>query len=155
MLNDGASGLADLKRCGGVTVVQNPPDADESEMPRTALLASDIDYRAPASDLAALLGRPRAGRARPGRSSPSSGRAGSGDCYGAAVGYSTHRRDRGSRPVSCPGYEGTLSQVRRSPLRFRCQVGHGYTAEALAYEQEGSVDEAVRIALKVMGERVV
>ncbi len=58
-------------------------------------------------------------------------------------------------PLSCPGYEGTLSQVRRSPLRFRCQVGHGYTAEALAYEQEGSVDEAVRIALKVMGERVV
>ncbi|WP_246413272.1 chemotaxis protein CheB [Rhizobium indicum] len=57
MLNDGASGLADLKRCGGMTVVQSPLDAAESEMPRTALLASDIDYRAPAIDLAALLTR--------------------------------------------------------------------------------------------------
>ncbi|WP_371858176.1 chemotaxis protein CheB [Pseudomonas sp. ERMR1:02] len=57
MLNDGASGLADLKRCGGVTVVQNPLDAIESEMPQTALLAVDIDYRAPANDLGALLSR--------------------------------------------------------------------------------------------------
>ncbi|MDQ2764961.1 MAG: chemotaxis protein CheB, partial [Pseudomonadota bacterium] len=57
MLNDGASGLADLKRCGGVSVVQNSLDAVEGEMPRTALLASNIDYRAPAADLAALLSR--------------------------------------------------------------------------------------------------
>ena len=48
-----------------------------------------------------------------------------------------------------------MSQIRRSPLRFRCQVGHGYTAEALAQEQEGSIDEAFRIALRVIGERAV
>ena len=52
-------------------------------------------------------------------------------------------------PLACPGCGGTLSQIRRSPLRFRCQVGHGYTADALAHEQEGSVDEAFRIALRV------
>ena len=58
-------------------------------------------------------------------------------------------------PLNCPGCGETLSQIRRSPLRFRCQVGHGYTAEALAHEQEGSVDEALRIAFRVIGERAV
>ena len=48
-----------------------------------------------------------------------------------------------------------MSQIHRLPLRFRCQVGHGYTAEALAHEQEGSVDEAFRIALRIIGDRAV
>ena len=39
------------------------------------------------------------------------------------------------------------------PLRFRCQVGHGYTADALAKEQEGRIDEALRVALRIIEER--
>jgi two-component system, chemotaxis family, protein-glutamate methylesterase/glutaminase len=38
---------------------------------------------------------------------------------------------------------------------FPLSVGHGYTAEALAHEQEGSVDEAFRIATQVIGDRTV
>ena len=39
--------------------------------------------------------------------------------------------------------------------QFRCQVGHGYTAERLLSEQEGSVDEAMRVALRIVEERAV
>ncbi len=39
------------------------------------------------------------------------------------------------------------------PLRFRCQVGHATTAEILAKEQENAVDEAMRVALRVIEER--
>ena len=38
-------------------------------------------------------------------------------------------------------------------MRFRCQVGHGFTADALAKEQEGRVDEALRVALRIIEER--
>ncbi len=55
MLDDGAAGLADLKRCGGVTVVQNPIEAVEREMPLAALAASDVDYQTPIGELGALL----------------------------------------------------------------------------------------------------
>lgn len=55
MLNDGSAGLADVKRCGGITVVQSPTDALAPEMPWGALSASDIDYRAPLSGMASLL----------------------------------------------------------------------------------------------------
>lgn len=155
MLNDGASGLADLKRCGGVTVVQNPLDAVESEMPRTALLASDIDYRAPASDLAVLLSR--LAQEEPGLAlaPPESVALEVAIAMGRPSDSPTIAEIADPVPLNCPGCGGTLSQMRRSPLRFRCQVGHGYTAEALAHEQEGSVDEAFRIALRVIGERAV
>lgn len=148
MLNDGASGLADLKRCGGVTVVQSPLDTVESEMPRTALLASDIDYRAPAGDLAALLKPPREGRARPRHDTVAHEVA---IAIGLPSDTPTITEIADPVPLNSPGCGGTLSQIKRSPLRFRCQVGHGYTAEALAYEQEGSVDEAVRMAVRVIG----
>jgi two-component system chemotaxis response regulator CheB len=47
-----------------------------------------------------------------------------------------------------------MSVVRGGkPLRFRCQVGHAMTAEVLAKEQEGAVDEALRVALRVIEER--
>lgn len=155
MLNDGASGLADLKRCGGVTVVQNPLDAVESEMPRTALLASDIDYRAPASDLPALLNCLVQEAPGPTLTPPASIALEVAIAMGRPSDSPTIAEIADPVPLNCPGCGGTLSQIRRSPLRFRCQVGHGYTAEALAHEQEGSVDEAFRIALRVIGERAV
>jgi two-component system chemotaxis response regulator CheB len=59
-------------------------------------------------------------------------------------------------PLSCPSCGGVLSQLRKgSQLPFRCQVGHGYSAESLAVEQEPSVDEALRISLRILGERAL
>ena len=57
-------------------------------------------------------------------------------------------------PLICPDCGGVMSQLREpGPLRFRCQVGHAKTAEVLAYEQERSVDEALRVALRIIEER--
>jgi two-component system, chemotaxis family, protein-glutamate methylesterase/glutaminase len=56
--------------------------------------------------------------------------------------------------LTCPACGGVLSEINAAPpLRFRCQVGHAYTADALAKEQEGNVDEALRVALRIIEER--
>jgi two-component system chemotaxis response regulator CheB len=56
--------------------------------------------------------------------------------------------------LSCPSCGGVLSRVRvGNHLRFRCQVGHAYAADALAKEQESKVDEALRVALRIIEER--
>lgn len=155
LLNDGSSGLADLKRCGGVTVVQSPLDAAEGEMPRTALLASDVDYRAAAADLGALLVALVGQQPGPTVPPPASVVLEVEIALGRPSNTPTLAEIADAVPLSCPGCGGTLSQIKRSPLRFRCQVGHGYTAEALAREQVGSIDEAIRIALRVIEERAV
>jgi two-component system chemotaxis response regulator CheB len=47
-----------------------------------------------------------------------------------------------------------LSEVRNEqPLRYRCQIGHAMTAEVLASRAD-HVDEAMRVALRMMEERV-
>ena len=57
-------------------------------------------------------------------------------------------------PLTCPSCAGVLSEIRGAgPLRFRCQVGHNYTADVLARLQEEKVDEALRVALRIIEER--
>jgi len=156
MLNDGAAGLADLKRCGGVTVVQNPAEAVAADMPLAALRASDTDYRAPLAELGSLLDMLVRRAPLPCPLPPGDVRLEVEIALGRPAGTAETLRLGDPVPLSCPACAGVLSQVRRSPpLRFRCQIGHGYTAEALANEQEGSIDDAIRVALRIVEERAV
>jgi two-component system, chemotaxis family, protein-glutamate methylesterase/glutaminase len=154
MLNDGASGLADLKRCGGVTIVQNPVEAREREMPLAALAASDVDYQTPIAELGKLLGVLAVAPRGPSPPPPDDLRLEVEIALGRPVGSGDTARIAHPVALSCPACGGVLSQIKRAPpLRFRCQVGHAYTAETLSSEQEGSVDEAIRVALRIVEER--
>lgn len=154
-LNDGAAGLADLKRCGGITIVQNPADAMAAEMPLGALQACDVDYRAPLADLGPLLVELTRQEPGPRVEIPADIALEVEIALGRTSDAPTIRRLGNPVALSCPACGGVLSQLRhRPPLRFRCQVGHAYTAEALAISSEGSVDEAVRVALRIIEERI-
>ena len=153
-LNDGASGLADLKRCGGITVVQSPTEAEAPDMPIGALQASDIDYRASLADLGPLLGtlvaeEPGPRTAIPRRIALEIDIALGRPCLTSTIAQM-------GRPValSCPQCSGVLSEIDAgSPLRFRCQVGHAFTAEVVAETHQGEVDEAIGVALRIIEER--
>lgn len=53
--HDGAAGLAYIKRRGGLTVAQDPADAEFSFMPAAAIEQADPQYVLPAGAIAALL----------------------------------------------------------------------------------------------------
>jgi two-component system chemotaxis response regulator CheB len=154
MLNDGASGLAAIKERGGTTVVQHPLDAEADQMPRAALEATEVDHVAAAADLAALLTRLAN---EPAGSSPPASEALRLEveiAAGARLGSDRLRELANPSPLSCPECHGVLSEVRGArPLRYRCQIGHALTAEVLASRID-EVDEAIRIAMRIMEERV-
>lgn len=154
-LNDGAAGLAAIKRCGGLTVVQHPLDAEVNQMPLAALEAVEADHIAAAADLGSLITKLVA--------EPTE--ASSEECpeslelevmiaLGRRLGSERLAAMASPSPLSCPHCHGVLSQMEtEGPLRFRCQTGHAFTAEAALIAQEAEVDEALRIALRVMEER--
>jgi two-component system chemotaxis response regulator CheB len=156
-LNDGAAGLAALKRCGGLTVVQNPSDAMAPDMPLGALVASDIDYRAPLDDLPDLLCKLIEQEAEPLSSAvPQDVRTEVEIALGKKTDAQITATFADLAPLTCPDCGGALSQIRKwPPLRFRCQVGHSYTAEMLALKTEGALDDAIRLALRIVMERAV
>jgi two-component system chemotaxis response regulator CheB len=52
---DGAAGLARIKRLGGVAVVQDPRSAERGEMPTAAIAATDVDVILPLGEIGAFL----------------------------------------------------------------------------------------------------
>src|SRR5260221_12660946 len=53
----------------------------------------------------------------------------------------------------CPGCGGALWEIKQDKiLRFRCHVGHGYTAESLHSIQTHEVEQALWTALRALEE---
>ncbi|WP_437719227.1 chemotaxis protein CheB [Sorangium sp. So ce448] len=138
MRDCGTAGLMDVKRCGGIAVVQDPKDALFSEMPQSALDNVPVDHSVPLAQLAPLLMdlvQQEAGGA------PAERRAATG---GGTV-------DAIESDFTCPGCGGNL--VRRddgATLQFRCKVGHRYSPEGLEDEQASALDAALWIALRTI-----
>ncbi|MCG7363268.1 hypothetical protein MHZ93_18575 [Roseomonas sp. ACRSG] len=134
--------------------MQHPLDAEAPDMPRAALESTEVDHVSPTEGMAALLttlvGMP------PGPAYPVTS-----DLeleVAIAAGYWTKsdelRQIATPSTLTCPHCQGVLSEMKGSgPLRYRCQIGHGFTAEAVVSAQEESVGEAIRIAMRMMDER--
>ncbi len=54
---DGARGLAAVKRCGGIAVVQDPATAESSAMPNAAIAVTKTDQILPLEEIAPFLVR--------------------------------------------------------------------------------------------------
>jgi two-component system chemotaxis response regulator CheB len=154
LLSDGAAGLNAIKRCGGIAVVQDPADAIADEMPSRALEATTVDLCVPGArlgDVLSELARERAGEVLP---VPPEIKLEVEIAAGERIGSDSLRRIADPAALTCPDCGGVLSTLKLGkPLRFRCQVGHAYTADVLAKEQESRVDEAMRVALRIIEER--
>ncbi|MEA3187574.1 MAG: two-component system, chemotaxis family, protein-glutamate methylesterase/glutaminase [Chthoniobacter sp.] len=59
LLNDGAKGLRRIKEEGGTAIVQDPDEAEQPSMPRSALAATEVDHCLPLAKIVAVLNTPK------------------------------------------------------------------------------------------------
>jgi two-component system, chemotaxis family, protein-glutamate methylesterase/glutaminase len=153
-LNDGSSGLAAIKACGGIVIVQDPSDAEVPSMPESALRAVDADHCVPAAEVASLLAK--LVQHSPGSTPPMASALQLEVAIAAHEAASMEIDEKLGRksPFSCPDCDGVLWQIDDDRLlRFRCHVGHAVTAEALLDAKAGSVDSTLWRLLRVHEER--
>jgi two-component system chemotaxis response regulator CheB len=134
--------------------VQDPADAIADEMPLRALEATTVDLCVPGARIGDVLSD--LVREEPGTRLPvlPEVRLEVEIAAGERVGSDNLSKIADPAPLSCPGCGGVLSELKMEhPLRFRRQVGHAHTADVLAKEQESKVDEALRVALRIIEER--
>jgi two-component system chemotaxis response regulator CheB len=153
-LGDGASGLWTVRQGGGITVVQDPKDAAFAEMPLTALNRAKPDHVARLQDMPALLSvlaQQPAGEAQP---LPRSIRF---EVEVARTGQSSMDKmdEFGRRSVlACPDCGGVMWEIEEGDLsRFRCHVGHTYTAELMSLALDESLRRALASAVRALEER--
>jgi len=153
-LNDGTAGIRAIKRCGGVAVVQEPMDATEPSMPSSAIRHVAVDHIAPAADLAALLYRLAKTPAGPTPDIPLDIRVEAAIAVQELESMAIEDKLGTLSPFTCPECHGALWEIDDgSMIRYRCHVGHAYTADAVVAAGSIEIDKKMEQLLRMHRER--
>lgn len=118
MLDDGTAGLWEIKRRGGLAVVQDPDEALFPSMPLSAIQEVAVDYRVAVAEIGPLVGR---------LTSQSERRV-----KGQELESPKAIRFSG---LTCPECRGPMWETVQDRLvEFRCRVGHVYSPRMLLDE---------------------
>jgi len=153
-LHDGTVGLREIKRAGGLAIVQDPNDTEWPSMPLSALRHVEVDHTVPASQIGTLLQQVVWMPVRSAASMPDRDENTLKDELRGLTMHEDERDHPGEpSPYSCPECGGVLWELRDGQLiRFRCRVGHAYTSETLTTEQALTVEHALWSALRALEE---
>ena len=153
-LHDGTAGLAAIKSCGGVTIVQDPKDAIVPSMPESAIRSVKVDHCIPAGDLSALLVQLSRAPAVETSNIPSELLFEVAVAAQEMAGMDLNEKLGEKSPFSCPDCDGVLWQVNDDQvLRFRCHVGHAVTADVLFQQKAGAAESILWRLLRTHEER--
>ncbi|WP_437642304.1 chemotaxis protein CheB [Sorangium sp. So ce854] len=135
----GTAGLMEIKRRGGVAVVQDPKDALFPDMPQSALDSVSVDHCVPLARLAPLL----ADLVQKGKEEAPGEAASPGGLVGGQV-------DVPEGQFTCPDCGGNLMRSDSATLSFYCKVGHRYSPEGLEDVQAEALEAALWVALRTI-----
>lgn len=156
-LDDGTAGLWAIKDRGGIAVVQDPAEAEQSSMPASALANVQVDHCVPVSEIPPLLITLTQQEVGEESRAPMSKDleietkiALEGDAADLDV------RQLGEiSEFTCPDCHGSLIQLTNGNLqRFRCHTGHSFGSASLLAELTDSVEESVWTAIRAVEERI-
>ncbi|HUS14569.1 MAG TPA: chemotaxis protein CheB [Chloroflexia bacterium] len=155
-LDDGTAGLVAIKRCGGISVVQEPSDALWPDMPRNALQGDSPDHSVALVGMAALLGQLARRPVGHAVTVPPEMRA---EARIAEQELAAMVEEIGTigapSPFGCPDCGGVLNEIRdgKAP-RFRCQIGHAFGPESLVAAQAEALEHALAVAVRTHRDRM-
>jgi two-component system chemotaxis response regulator CheB len=156
--DDGTVGLRAIRARGGVAVVQHPDEALFPGMPQSAVAGDHPDWVVPVGEMGPLL----SDLAR--KDLPHEGRSAAMPDELAAELQWAHsdlaRPAPGDPPVgtpsgfTCPECHGGLWEIDDGNFpRYRCRVGHGFSADSLLVTQRADVEAALWTAYRALEER--
>jgi two-component system chemotaxis response regulator CheB len=158
LLDDGTSGLMVVRASGGEAIVQDPETATFASMPGSALKQVPDAHVLPLEQIPAMLVRLSGDRlpdgAQPERFPPHADK----DIKIAEFDMSEIQNEaRLGSPseFACPDCGGVLWEIVESGfLRYRCRVGHAFTAKYLEAEQRHAIESALWAALRALEESI-
>ena len=156
-LDDGTAGLWAIKDRGGITVVQDPDDAEQRSMPWTALNNVEVDYCLRVTEIAKVLVTLTQGLIGPERGSLVSDKLGIETKI--SLGHDAADLDVTQlgklSEFSCPECHGTLIEIMDGKLqRYRCHTGHAFSEASLLAELTDSVEELLWNSIRAIEERI-
>lgn len=158
LLDDGTAGLMVIRAHGGHAIVEDPRSALFPAMPQNALeRVPDADV-APLAQIPVLLEKLIAEQLEPAQPSNSSDPLAESETRLSEIQMAEMQSEaHPGKPseFACPECGGVLWEIEHDGmLRFRCRVGHAFTAQHLDAEQRQAIETALWSALRALEESV-
>lgn len=157
LLDDGTAGLAAIKQQGGLTIAQDPDEALFNAMINSAIDHVVVDRILPVAKINSVLANiaqiplPSGELLMP--------NDGDGKREEEIVSRDKAALEHGEKSgaasmLTCPDCGGVLWELQEQGLlRYRCHVGHAYSAESLVDGQSKSLEIALWSAIRALEER--
>lgn len=160
LLDDGASGLWNIKRLGGTAVVQDPEDALHDSMPKNAMQQVDVDYAVKIGDLPDLLKR----LTSQSTTQKSTTNGPENELLKKEVLIAAEKNAfeieilKMGKPsfFTCPECHGALVSIKEGNMtRYRCHTGHAFSSTALLAEVTKTIEESYWNTLRGLEETIL
>jgi two-component system, chemotaxis family, protein-glutamate methylesterase/glutaminase len=154
-LDDGTVGLAEIKHAGGIAVVQDPEETAFPSMPRSAIAHVNVDYVLPADEIGPMLEH----LVRTEQTADRETGLREAQVRSELDVLTNHQDEREKpgqpSPFACPDCGGVLWELAEGELlRFRCRVGHAFTADSLIAAEAQTIEESLWTALRAIEEQL-
>jgi two-component system chemotaxis response regulator CheB len=153
MLDDGTSGMSNIKRAGGITVVQDPNEADYPDMPLSVLDTVVVDHTESLSKMGELLAEIIR------NTDPKEIEVPHDIKVESAIDQRVSTRIENISQfekveVNCPDCGGGLYVTQKEhPTHYRCHVGHSFTDRELLIRISEVMENTFWTSLRMMEER--
>jgi len=159
--DDGKVGMRAVKQRGGIAIVQDPLEAPFPSMPLSVMQEIDVDYSVPLREIARLLNQlshqvaEEEGRYPVPDKVEIESRIAEQEMESDELIASVERIGTISK-LTCPECHGALWEINDADiLRYRCHVGHAFSAEALSEGQSEMLEVALWSAVRALEEQMV
>ena len=153
-LDDGTSGMAAIKRCGGVCIAQDPADAAYPDMPQSVIANVGADYCLPIAQMGVLLSDLVSKQLAPNEPSPDDIVIEAKIAQRVLSDLPSVEALGEQVPFNCPDGGGVLWKIADGKhLRYRCHTGHAFTSSVFLAQQTAKIEETLWVALRMFEER--
>ena len=159
--DDGRVGMRAIQQRGGITIVQDPAEAPFPSMPLSVMQGIKVDYSLPLSEIAPLLFKlSQETAAEEGRypvhdDLEIEARIAEQEMESSELIASVEKLGKISK-LTCPDCHGALWEIRDEDiLRYRCHVGHAFSAESLNEGQSQMLEIALWSAVRALEEQMI
>jgi two-component system, chemotaxis family, protein-glutamate methylesterase/glutaminase len=154
-LNDGTVGMNAIKQSGGHTIVQDPNEAEYPDMPLSVLETMNVDHCIPLKKMGETILEIINNAEIKGIIPPDTVIKESRLSEKAATSIANVSRLGEKSLYACPDCGGSLWEIDKPFLHYRCHIGHSYSERDLLYKQAESIEHTIWVSVRMMEERKV
>jgi two-component system chemotaxis response regulator CheB len=154
MLDDGTSGMYAIKSCGGLCIVQNPSEAEYSDMPLSVLNRIEVDYMADLAEIPFIVQDILNKPLPPQIAIPNELKVEADITEKLMSDINDLKKIAQRSDFVCPDCGGGLWEVKNDPThRYRCHTGHVYSEKLLYDLQDIQIEESIWVSIRMLEEK--